>query len=445
MAKTAITPFGVSTQGPGGTGISAGPGGVSISKPSIAQIGDVKVNAGVGIGPSGVKPGATVQIGDSPGAAQGSNVGGTAGSLAGAAVGGPVGALAGSVGGSAVGSAVGDLFSGNTQAQKETKARDSVFSSFNDGGLLDDHKLTNPDGSVWDVKGDRNHDWKYGDKKVNDIGERQLFSYEADYTNDLDYLGSMAGITLSRLFAGGKGKGVDQAGNSLGNAFLGKLGYGADFTKENFAVVTNNARAAYGRAGIQSKDDLLALANKAFSEGRINDSDYGVTQQVAGLVFDDNFSLGQQLMAGRWDGLKTASKTPTSGAAQTGDAQPANRPGRIYSPVISPEEALLSVKPFFDFYKANYPVRKPSSSLKNGATAAQIIGGVTAGAGLYNTVNKATNSGLGDFITGLGSGVRGLYDDIFGGEDGGFTPPETPDVTLDEGGSGILDSIMNFF
>lgn len=384
-----------------------------ISKPDVANVGDVSIGGSLGVGAGGVGVTPRIQVGDSPGASSGASAGQTVGSLGGSLLG-PAGAVVGAGVGSAAGSLLGDAFGGDSRVQKETKARDGLFSSFEEAGIFQDGKIELPDGHVWDRNNGPEHSWKYPDKRVNNIGDRQLFSYETDYTNDLDYLSSMAGITLSRLVAGGKGKPVDQVGNALGNAFLGKIGYGADLSKENFAQVNTNTKAGFSRAGIKTKDDLLAVANAAYADGRINDSDYAVAQQVAGVVFDDNFSLAQQLMAGRWDGLKTAAKTPTD---QTVNQE--NKPGRIYSPIISPQEALLSVKPFFDYYKDTYPgaQRKPSSLREGISTGIQILGGATALGGLYNSVNKLTDGGLGNFITGVKDDLRGVYDDLFNTED----------------------------
>lgn len=151
---------------------------------------------------------------------------------------------------------------GGKGIQKEGKRRESSLGSLADMGI--DTELTFGD------RGFRNSSAAIGGQ------DKPLRDYEVDYTNDLDYVAGMAGINLSRLTHGKSDKATDQAGNYLGNKFLSGVGFGKDLTQENFNKTMEGARADYSKAGIQNKDDYLTLANKAFADGRMDDSQYAI-------------------------------------------------------------------------------------------------------------------------------------------------------------------------
>lgn len=377
--------------------------------------GSSEASLSVGISPFSGNVGASprLRIGNSRRAAQGSSYGGTLGGAIGSSAG-PVGAVVGSFGGSAAGSIAGGIsdkaFGGGTDA-KETDQREGFYDNLRESGLVDENwTVSNPDGSTFTFDDGGSHSWKSPDRRVDGIGDRNLYSYEIDYTNDMDYVAGMAGVSLSRMTGGGANKPIDQAGNALGNSFLGKVGYGNELTQQNFDSVMTNARASYAKKGIKSKEDMLTVANQMYSEGRINDFDYGVMQQTAGMVFDGNFGMAQQLMGGRWDGIKTAGK------GQAGARQ--NRPGRIYSPVLSPEEAQLSVQPFFDSYRKRFPVPKQS---KGGNKLAQGLGLIGAFGGAFSLANNASGGVIGETIK---DGAKDFAEYI------GLTDaPEVPEIT----------------
>ena len=117
----------------------------------------------------------------------------------------------------------------------------------------------------------------------------------------------MSGIALSRLLNGGKGKNVDQLGNQLGNAGLGKIGYGQELTPENFNTVMQNQRSMYAKAGIKSKSDAYALTDRMLKEGRINQIDAVTMQQAFNMMYDTNgYDTAKRLMAGRNRGAEVA-------------------------------------------------------------------------------------------------------------------------------------------
>lgn len=201
----------------------------------------------------------------------------------------------------------------------DQSARDIVRDHFKKGGLLDqDYNVTLADGTKAslgiDGHGGRhtvtNADLltkEHKDQKTG--GANKLNAWDIDYTNDLDYAAGMAGIGLSRLISGGKSKNIDQLGNQLGNALISNIGYGKDFSPENFKKAQENARAVYAQAGIKDKATAFQLSNQAFAEGRLDETDLITTQQALNMVFDDNgYDTAKQLMAGRHRGLAVASQ-----------------------------------------------------------------------------------------------------------------------------------------
>lgn len=192
----------------------------------------------------------------------------------------------------------------------DQKSRDDVRGTFKDSGLLDSkYNVTLADGSKFNVGVDGKGGMR-GD----------LHSYDTDFSNDLDYTAGMGGITLSRLIKGGSGKGVDQFGSQLGNAALGNVGYGKEFNRDTFGQTQNNLRAIYSQSGIKSKADGYQLANLAFSEGRMNETELAATQQTLNVVFDkDGFDTASKLMAGRDNGLKAAASQTVSAISAPGN------------------------------------------------------------------------------------------------------------------------------
>lgn len=200
-------------------------------------------------------------------------------------------------------------------------ARDSVREYFQQNGLTDDDfNVTLADGNKFNIGVDGHggyHQFAHPELRTEAHSkDGHLNAWDIDYTNDLDYAAGMGGITLSRLTTGGTGKAIDQVGSQLGNASLSTVGYGKDFSAQNFGAVQQNLRAMYAQNGIKSKTDGYQLANQAFAEGRINESDHAAALQSMDMIFNnDGYQTAQKLMAGRWRGIEVAStfepaKTP---------------------------------------------------------------------------------------------------------------------------------------
>lgn len=198
---------------------------------------------------------------------------------------------------------------GKSGAQKD---RDQIRNRFQTAGLLDDkHGLVLADGTVANLGIDgRGNLHESRNPDMIKVGNRKLFSYETDYSNDMDYAAGMAGSALSRLLNGGKGKAISQLGGQLGNAFLGKVGYGKDMTQGNFDITMANARAAFAKSGITNKADLYQLVNQGYAEGRWDESDAIAMHQAANMMYDKNgFETANTLLAGRFRGLEVARET----------------------------------------------------------------------------------------------------------------------------------------
>lgn len=197
-------------------------------------------------------------------------------------------------------------------------ARDQVRGVFKSSGLTDkDYKITLASGKQVDV----GIDGHGGQREVfdrdlltdKDKGLKKLNAWDTDYTNDLDFLAGMGGITLSRLSTGGKGKNIDQYGSQLGNAAIADSN-GRELNQENFTKMAANLRTFYNKQGIATAKDGENLARAAMQEGRINQIDYTQMQQTFNVVFNNDFKTAKELMLGRWKGIDVAQQ-------QTGEAE----------------------------------------------------------------------------------------------------------------------------
>lgn len=237
-------------------------------------------------------------------------------------------------------------FSGISSTSKSTdqQSRDYVRRFFSATGLTGkDNTIKLADGTIADLGIDGHggkHDFKYGDKIASADSSRQgtgtLNAYDTDYTNDLDYFSGTAGITLSRLLTGQNSSEVKQVGSQIGNAALGKVGYGQDMTPDNFNSVMNNMKSIYANRGITSKEGAFALTNKLYGDHKINDSELVQMQTSINMVFDNDFKSANNLAAGRFKGIELAMQ------ANNKDAPPV-----VTAPVTSKEDIIAKNKQVF--------------------------------------------------------------------------------------------------
>jgi len=197
------------------------------------------------------------------------------------------------------------------------QGRDQVRSYYKKTGLANsEYKITLADGTQADI-GIDGHGGQHGvsdpSKLTKDQAEMtKLNSWDTDYTNDLDYSSGTVGIAITRMLTGGKGRNIDQVGSQLGNAMLGNIGYGKEFSPENFSKLTSNMRAVYAQSGIKSKADAYQLINQGFAEGRWTESDTVGMHMAANMAFDrDGYDSASKLMAGRFTGIETAGGAST--------------------------------------------------------------------------------------------------------------------------------------
>lgn len=196
-------------------------------------------------------------------------------------------------------------------------SRDDVRSTFKNVGLADDsYQVTLADGTKADI-GTDGHGGSHSVTNSQALSPDQqgkvksLSSYDLDYTNDLDYAAGLGGITLSRLTNGKVSTGVDQVGSQLANASLKSVGFNQPLNPQTYATTMQNMRGFYAQAGIKSKGDGYQLANQAYSEGRLNETQLTSAHQSLDLVFDNNsFGAARNLMQGRQAGVQAASKLP---------------------------------------------------------------------------------------------------------------------------------------
>ena len=79
--------------------------------------------------------------------------------------------------------------------------------------------------------------------------------------------------------------------------------------KANLPQMLARLRGAYAKAGIKSKADAYSLANQAFAEKRISDTELVGMQKSFDMIFDSNGAdkVGR-LTTGRAQGLAAAKK-----------------------------------------------------------------------------------------------------------------------------------------
>jgi hypothetical protein len=227
---------------------------------------------------------------------------------------------------------------GNTGKSPQQQARDSVRDIFVQKGLTDEKGTLNlADGSKATIGGDGvsdSHAWRFP-SLAGDAGKHDLHAYDNDFTNPLDFFAGMQGTALTRILTGSKADNVDQVGRQLGNAALGNVGYGKDLSEANFNKARDNMRLFYAKSGITSKSQAYALANQAYTEKRINESELVTMQTAYNMVFDSSgFQTANKLSAGHARGLQALHQGPNEGAVPAAPVAPSIR-DKVINPVIS--------------------------------------------------------------------------------------------------------------
>lgn len=211
-----------------------------------------------------------------------------------------------------------------TGKHKDQVARDGVRGNLQKRGFIDkQYNVSLADGSLVNIgvdgkgglHGITDSNRLSEDHKKNGFGRGgQLHAYDVDYTNDLDYTANMGTGTLMRLLSGGKQDASDKIGGQLANAAVSQVGFNQEMTESNFNKTIDNVRSFYVQAGITSKADAYQLANMAYAEGRLNQTDLVTAHQSINVVFDeDGYEQAQQLMGGRDRGADIAADNVAAG------------------------------------------------------------------------------------------------------------------------------------
>lgn len=231
-----------------------------------------------------------------------------------------VGTVIGAVVGAAVGTVTGSVKSGKSHEQR---ARDNWRQAYTNAGVFS--KATNDDGhhsmamqladGSWydvgvdgsgsratfkggEVKRFANPDMVTGGSKVNKQGE--LSPYDVDYTNALDFVGSllMGGmiIPIGGSYQKNRSAEVPQMLGYMTNGITSNCG--REFTLANYNIMAANARAMYSKIGITDKTGMINCVSDAYYQGKLSKADYYNMLLSANLMYDDNgYQQAQGLMA----------------------------------------------------------------------------------------------------------------------------------------------------
>ena len=218
-----------------------------------------------------------------------------------------VGTIIGAVVGAAVGLAMGAVKSGKS---KEQRARDNWRTVYTNAGIFTKSNTDSSigmqlaDGSFYNVgidgSGSRATDINGTVKSYanpNLIAGRDtknaskgLLPYNVDYTNALDFVGSLM-VTGMVLPVGGSyqknnTKEVPQMLGYMTNGITSNCG--REFTKSNYNIMTSNVKALYTRMGITNKEQMINCVSDAYYQGKLSKSDYYNMITSSNLIYDDN-------------------------------------------------------------------------------------------------------------------------------------------------------------
>lgn len=255
-----------------------------------------------------------------------------------------VGASLGFVGaaiGAAVGAAVG-LATGSVKAGKSTeqRARDTwrsvyaqtgIFSQAPHSGGGTTYAMQLADGRWYDVGHDGSgsratfingdaksiaHPERLTESDRNSMttgnGEiRGVLPYNVDYTNDLDFVGSLM-LTGMIVPIGGtyqkqRASEVPQMLGYMTNGITSNCG--REFTLANYKVMADNAKALYSKIGITNKQQMVNSMGEAYLYGQIDYNDYMNSLTAANLMYDDN---GYEQAKGMMQGVQEQPQVPSN-------------------------------------------------------------------------------------------------------------------------------------
>jgi hypothetical protein len=169
------------------------------------------------------------------------------------------------------------------------------------GELRKDHQYIQlADGTYYDIsrEGDKsfigkqaaNPEGMKGNKNYQ--ADKGLRVYDVDYTNDLDFISSLAANPVNIANFGGS---IDKKNKSEQAQMVGLYtnawtsnAKSREFNSENFEQAMNNARSTYAKQGIGSADQLKKHADELRSQGKLTEDDYNQFIMAGDFVFSDD-------------------------------------------------------------------------------------------------------------------------------------------------------------
>lgn len=129
---------------------------------------------------------------------------------------------------------------------------------------------------------------------------RTLLPYNVDYTNALDFVGSlmMGGmiIPIGGSYQKNRTAEVPQMLGYMTNGITSNCG--REFTLNNYQIMTANAKTMYAKIGITNKYQMINCASDAYFQGKLSKADYYNMLLSSNLIYDENgFQQAQGLMA----------------------------------------------------------------------------------------------------------------------------------------------------
>ena len=129
---------------------------------------------------------------------------------------------------------------------------------------------------------------------------KTLLPYNVDYTNALDFVGSlmMGGmiIPIGGSYQKNRSAEVPQMLGYMTNGITSNCG--REFTLDNYNIMTANAKAMYAKIGITDKTQMINCASDAYYQGKLSKADYYNMLLSSNLIYDDNgYQQAQGLMA----------------------------------------------------------------------------------------------------------------------------------------------------
>jgi len=141
------------------------------------------------------------------------------------------------------------------------------------------------------------------------IKESEEKSDDDTYGNEVGFLATLCGISLARILAGGKSPEIDACGEQIGDAAASNVRPGI-LDSDSLESLIVNFKSIFAQSGIKSKSDAFQLANQAFAELRLNDSDTTCLHIMLNIIYDDtNIDFVSSLLSGRQRGYDAIEAT----------------------------------------------------------------------------------------------------------------------------------------